>query len=219
MNGFVTIQRAIVNWRWYSNANTYRVFTHLIYIANFKDVYFESRLIQRGQCVTSVLSLGKSLKLTAQQVRTALNNLKSTSEITIETTSKYSIITIVNYEMYQQINNQNNKQITNKQQTNNKQTTTNEQSNKDNNDNNKDNRGFKKPSIEEIKLFCTDRKNAINAQYFFDYYEARNWQLSKGVKMKDWKAVIRTWENRDFSNNKQNNKSKNYETFEGIDLL
>ena len=60
---------------------------------------------------------------------------------------------------------------------------------------------FQKPAIEEIIAYCKTRKNNIDAQHFYDYYEARNWMLNK-VKMKDWKACVRTWE--------QNNKQIHY---------
>jgi len=52
---------------------------------------------------------------------------------------------------------------------------------------------FKKPTIKEIQDYCSERGNKINAEYFFDYYEAKGWLLGNG-KMKDWKAVIRNWE-------------------------
>lgn len=52
---------------------------------------------------------------------------------------------------------------------------------------------FKKPTIKEIQDYCSERGNKINAEYFFDYYEAKGWIVGKG-KMKDWKAVIRVWE-------------------------
>lgn len=55
---------------------------------------------------------------------------------------------------------------------------------------------FKKPTLEEIKEYCRERKNTINAEHFFDYYESNGWQVGKN-KMKDWKATVRTWEQRD----------------------
>ena len=55
---------------------------------------------------------------------------------------------------------------------------------------------FTPPTLEEVKAYCEERKNGIDAQYFIDYYEARNWELSKGRKVKEWKACVRTWEKR-----------------------
>ena len=54
---------------------------------------------------------------------------------------------------------------------------------------------FTPPAVEEVRAYCLERKNGINAQSFIDYYEARNWYAGK-TKMSDWKAAVRTWENR-----------------------
>jgi hypothetical protein len=54
---------------------------------------------------------------------------------------------------------------------------------------------FIKPTIEEIQEYCSERKNGINANAFYDFYESKDWMVGKN-KMKDWKACIRTWESR-----------------------
>ena len=58
---------------------------------------------------------------------------------------------------------------------------------------------FKPPTIDEVKKYCAERKNKVDAIKFVDHYEARGWLLGK-VKMKDWKAAVRTWERNDYSN-------------------
>ena len=55
---------------------------------------------------------------------------------------------------------------------------------------------FKKPSLEEIKQYCTERNNSINPQSFTDFYESKGWMIGKN-KMKDWRACVRNWETRD----------------------
>ena len=55
---------------------------------------------------------------------------------------------------------------------------------------------FKAPTVEEVKEYCTERGNNIDAQHFIDYYSARGWMLGKN-HIKDWKACIRTWERND----------------------
>ena len=52
---------------------------------------------------------------------------------------------------------------------------------------------FKKPTLEEVKDYCNERKNGIDAQRFIDFYESKDWMIGKN-KMKDWKACVRTWE-------------------------
>lgn len=53
---------------------------------------------------------------------------------------------------------------------------------------------FIKPTLEEVKAYCTQRNNKIDAQRFIDFYEANNWTDSKGNKVKSWKQKIITWE-------------------------
>ena len=65
---------------------------------------------------------------------------------------------------------------------------------------------FIKPTIEEIREYCQERKNNVNAQYFYDYYEANGWKVGKNP-MKDWKATVRNWERRDFYSNHSVNSS------------
>lgn len=58
----------------------------------------------------------------------------------------------------------------------------------------KESKKSKKPTLEEIKEYCLERDNNINAEQFLDYYEANGWVQGKGKPIKDWKACIRTWE-------------------------
>lgn len=60
---------------------------------------------------------------------------------------------------------------------------------------NKNRSKFIIPSVEEITAYCKERKNNINAEKFFDFYESKGWVVGK-TKMKDWKACIRTWESK-----------------------
>lgn len=52
---------------------------------------------------------------------------------------------------------------------------------------------FKKPTVDEIKTYCEERNNTVNAEAFYDYYESKDWMIGKN-RMKDWKAAVRTWE-------------------------
>lgn len=61
---------------------------------------------------------------------------------------------------------------------------------------------FIPPTVEEVSAYCLERHNGIDPQHFVDFYEARGWMIGKN-KMKDWKAAIRTWEQRNSKNNKQ----------------
>lgn len=55
---------------------------------------------------------------------------------------------------------------------------------------------FVPPSLEEVKAYCAERKNGIDAERFIDFYASKNWMVGKN-KMSDWKAAVRTWEARE----------------------
>lgn len=52
---------------------------------------------------------------------------------------------------------------------------------------------FIKPTVEEIQKYCESRKNHVDAESFYDFYESKGWVVGKSP-MKDWKAAVRTWE-------------------------
>lgn len=122
--GWIKLFRSFLDWQWYKNINTKIVFIHLLLKVNYENRKWQGIDIPRGSYITSYDHLAKDLGLTVQKIRTALNNLKSTNEITLKTTSKYTRITIENWEKYQGDdfenntvdNTQINNQITNKQQ-------------------------------------------------------------------------------------------------------
>lgn len=122
-SGYILIDRNILDWKWWKNHETLILFLTLLLKANYKDVEFENQIIHRGQLVTSLPSLCQQADLTIQQVRTSLNRLISTGEITNKSTNRYRIITIVNYDKYQELTGKptvkqqtTNRQLTDKQQ-------------------------------------------------------------------------------------------------------
>lgn len=68
---------------------------------------------------------------------------------------------------------------------------------------------FKKPTLEEVEAYCTERSNGIDAGSFVDYYEANGWKVGRSP-MKDWKAAVRTWE-------RKRKPSKSDRTFDEFD--
>ncbi len=57
-------------------------------------------------------------------------------------------------------------------------------------------RVFTPPSVEEVKAYCQERGNKVDAERFVDYYTANGWKVGKN-SMKDWKAAVRNWEKQD----------------------
>ena len=64
---------------------------------------------------------------------------------------------------------------------------------KDSKDNN---RRFTPPTVEEVKAYCLERKNTVDPESFVSFYESKGWMIGKN-KMKDWKAAVRTWEQKE----------------------
>ena len=54
---------------------------------------------------------------------------------------------------------------------------------------------FRKPTLEEIREYCQSRQNNVDPEQFFNFYEAKGWMIGKS-HMKDWRAAVRTWEQR-----------------------
>ncbi len=106
MGNYIKIDRKILEWEWYRNEHTKNIFFHCLLKANWKDGRFEGKIIPRGSFLTSVKKLSSELDLTEEEVRTALSHLVKTGELTKQTTNKYTVITVTNYALYQDITNQ-----------------------------------------------------------------------------------------------------------------
>lgn len=55
---------------------------------------------------------------------------------------------------------------------------------------------FIPPTLSEVQKYISDNKYSVNASTFIDFYTAKGWMVGKN-KMKDWKAAVRTWQNKD----------------------
>lgn len=179
-NGWIKLHRQILEWEWYSDNNCFRVFLHLILKANHKEKRYKGIELNSGQIITSRDILAKETGLSSQQIRTALNKLISTNEITSVTSSQGTILQVVNYEKYQLSTNE----ITNEQPTSNQRVTTN---NKEKNE-----KKFIIPNFNDVLEYCMQNDLDVDGVKFINFYESKGWMVGKN-KMKDWKAAIRTW--------------------------
>ena len=136
--GFIKLFRQILDWEWYDDLPTCRLFIHLLLKANYAERNWHGQTIERGSCITSYATLASETGLSQEQIKRALKNLTKTGEIKRIATNKNTVICVVKYADFQgfgfEYNEQTtskeqaeNKQKTNEQQTNNKQTTTNKE--------------------------------------------------------------------------------------------
>lgn len=132
MASWIKIFRELLQWEWFEKAEMVQLFIYLLLKASCEDKQWQGITVKRGQLVTSNGSMRRDLKLSEQQIRTCIKRLISTGEITYQSTNRYVIITICNYDKYQEnkstanepINEQDNTLPTNEQRAINEQTTT-----------------------------------------------------------------------------------------------
>ena len=121
---YIKLSRKILDWEWYGDVNTCRLFIHMLLKANWKDGRFQGADVPRGSFVSSISKLSAETSLSVREVRTALSHLEQTGEVTHKGQAKYSVFTVKNYSFYQSSDMPNDKQVTNNRQTIDKQSTT-----------------------------------------------------------------------------------------------
>lgn len=166
MESWIKLHRKILNWEWYKNSDMFHLFIHLLLSANNRDGSWMGHEIKRGQMITGRVSLSRATGISEQSIRTCLKRLKSTNEITIVSTKHFSLITICEYDSYQDTKKKINQPInqpTNQQLTNNQPTT-----------NHKQEEEIYRMKEEELKKRTHDFEIAVK-----DYREAYSFDMLK----------------------------------------
>lgn len=101
MSGWIKLHRKMLEWEWYDDSNCFRVFTHLLLVANHKPNKWRGNTILRGQRLSSISKLSSETGLSVSQVRTAISKLESTGEIASQSQAQHTVFTIKNYNSYQ----------------------------------------------------------------------------------------------------------------------
>jgi len=104
MSGWIKLHRKITEWEWYDDIPARTLWFHLLVSVNYEAGYWRGKKIAAGQIITGRKKLAKATGLSEQQIRRVLKNLQNSQQINIETTKQYSIISIVNWKLYQQDN-------------------------------------------------------------------------------------------------------------------
>lgn len=189
--GFVKIQRDFIE-TWLDKPNVCTMYLYLLSSANVIAKDWQGVTVNRGEMITSKEKLAKALNLTIRQVRTILSCLSKDKRIVLETTNRWTKIIICNYDC-----------IENK---------TSAQQNIDNSSvhapistDDKINmlatkvypvakkEYFSKPSIDEVREYCSLKNSCVNADEFWNFYESKGWVIGKSP-MKNWHAALATWE-------------------------
>ena len=197
--GYIKIDRKILEWEWYTDVNTFRVFIHMILKANWKDAKFQGVEVPRGSFVSSYSTIASETCLSLRSVRTAIAHLTLTGEVTVKRHAKFSVFTVKNYCLYQSSDTVNVTELTVKRQSNDTQndiqtTTIEEIKEVKKGRSNNNNICFAPPTVEDVRVYRDEKgcKN-VDPERFVDFYSLKGWMVGKN-KMKSWKAAVGTWE-------------------------
>lgn len=123
-NSFIKLYRSLLDWEWWDDKNTTRLFLTILLTVNWKDKQWHGMTIKAGELWTSIDHLAKKSGLTPSQTRTAIKKLISTGEITNKTANNGQLITVENWAKFQfqpeTIANEITNDLTNESQTDNK---------------------------------------------------------------------------------------------------
>jgi hypothetical protein len=208
--GYIKVWRKIEDSFFYKDSAYVHLWVHLLMKANHirHEFIFNGKRMscERGQCITGRHKLSQETGIEVNKVTRLLKMLKSEQQIEQQTNNRFSLITILKYEDYQGDNEQQNKQ-----QVNNKRTASEQQMNTNNNEVevNKNEevtsivlpaprkrKVFEIPTLEQVQAYITEHKLTVNPARFHAYYTSNGWRVGKNP-MKNWKAAIVTWQNKE----------------------
>lgn len=99
--GWIKLHRKILEWEWLAIPEMVSLYLYLLLTANHEEKEWQGQKIYRGQTIIGRKQLNQKLGISERKIRTCLTRLKTTNEIAIKTTNRYSIITIIKYNDYQ----------------------------------------------------------------------------------------------------------------------
>lgn len=217
MDGWIKLHRKIMDNPLYLSEPFTRMqaWIDLLLLANHKEGFFYVRgnkvVVGRGQVGTSSRTLASRWQWSRGKVERFLKDLENDNQIEPQKNNVITLISICNYDDYQNTEPQTEPQTSRRQTTDEPQTDRNKNDKKEknvNNDNNRDKaetaKRFAPPSIDEVQSYVSEKNYSVDAESFVAFYQSKNWFVGKN-KMKDWHAAVVTWEkrNKNFPTKKQ----------------
>lgn len=99
--GYIKTYRSILDWEWFKDRNTLQLWIYILHRVNYEPSRFQGMTIERGQMLESLRTISENTGLTMREVRTALDHLETTHEVTRKTTHYGTLITALKYDVYQ----------------------------------------------------------------------------------------------------------------------
>lgn len=205
-SNFIKLHRKMLYWEWYKDNNTKILFLHFLLNASLIDIKWKGIDIKRGQFITSLSELSKEINLSSMQVRVAIEKLKTSKEIEVKTTNKYTIISICKFDYY----NNNESKDTNQPEKSQKVENGNE---KIENGNENENEGVgkkqeipkkekreinvPKPTFEEFKDYAEQKAkennldlDVVKVKLKYEAWKTAKWVNGNGRRIKSWRASL-----------------------------
>lgn len=186
-DGWIKLHRQMLdNPVVFKDADYLAVWIYLLLTATHKQrpaMYGGQKIMLKpGQLVTGRKKISERTGVNESKIFRILKLFESEQQIEQRKNRYGTLISILAWDEYQASEQQvNNKCTTSEQQVNTKQECKNERN------------IFKPPTVEEVRAYCEERKNNVNAETFVDFYQSKGWMVGKN-KMKNWKAAVRNWE-------------------------
>lgn len=181
MSGWIKLHRSLKDWEWYDDHNATRLLLHLLLSVNYEDRTWKGQTIKAGTIVTSWENLAKEIGLSVKQIRTAMDKLESSQEVTRYATNKWQAITLVKWEKLQIICDQDGKQQG-------KQRATTKES--------KEIKNNTIPEFSEFLAYALEKKPKVNQQDLrlkYDSWKENNWSINRNGKLQpitNWKSTL-----------------------------
>lgn len=219
---YIKLLKRIVDWQYFGDAHVLQLLIYLLATVNFKTEKWRGITIKAGQKITSIEKLANACECSKNTIQRCLKILVDSETIEMQSDNKKTIITMCNYSKFQrnmansvskndmQSDTQPNTLIDTQVDTQSDINIRNKEYKKEKNINNslgQKRNVFIPPTIEEVKEYCKERNNNVDADRFVNFYTMKGWIVGRN-KMKDWKAAVRTWEGKPTTNALQTKKEK-----------
>jgi hypothetical protein len=200
--GYVKVYRRLLGSPVFASEGLLKVWIWCLIKANHECVHVPIQT-GRGSTIVDVLpgqfifgrnTAAKELAMSGSTVQDRMKRLESMQNIVMQSVTHYSLVSVVNWALYQGGSVESVTQPVNHPSTNRQPSVTNKN---DKNDKKKERARatFQKPTVEEVEAFCTQQGFSIDANHFVDYYESTGWKRGN-TPVKNWQATVRTWVNR-----------------------